>query len=179
MAAAHQGFTELCCRAGSGRWHDRGEHEIGRERLVWRAIMAAGLALGLVVGLFGGPVAAMGPANRSDLAPVEALIKEKRFDEALRALRDYTAANPADADGFSLRKTGRMDESKTAYDRALQLDPEHKGAHEYLGEWYLQMDRPAEAEALLAALTRICGTAGCEERDELAEAIATYRKGKN
>ena len=56
------------------------------------------------------------------------------------------------------------------YQRALRLDPAHLGAHEYLGELYLQRGEPEQARAQLAELELLC-PAGCEERSELADAI--------
>ena len=101
------------------------------------------------------------------------------------AARDYAAAElhlaaarariPGDPDvhsllGFCARKLGRFDESYAHYQRALRLDPQHLGAHEYLGELYLQRGELEQARAQLAELVRLC-PAGCEERSELAEAI--------
>jgi hypothetical protein len=60
----------------------------------------------------------------------------------------------------------------------LQLDPKHKGAHEYIGEAYLMDKKPAEAEKHLASLEQICGNKTCEEYVDLAAAIAKYKAGK-
>jgi hypothetical protein len=48
------------------------------------------------------------------------------------------------------------------YRAALQLEPKHRGAHEYIGETYLLTGNKAKAREHLAALERICGTK-CEE----------------
>jgi tetratricopeptide (TPR) repeat protein len=61
------------------------------------------------------------------------------------------------------------------YRRALRLDPQHKGAHEYIGEAYLMDHKPTEAEKHLAELARLCGNQSCEEYVDLAEAIKTYK----
>jgi hypothetical protein len=58
---------------------------------------------------------------------------------------------------------------------ALQLDPKHKGAHEYIGEAYLMDKKPAEAEKHLASLEKICGNKTCEEYADLAKSLADYR----
>lgn len=79
--------------------------------------------------------------------------------------------------GFALRHAGRRGESRGAYDRALGLDPAHRGAHEYLGELLLGEGDLAGAERLLAALDALCPQ-GCEERADLAEAIAAFRAGR-
>lgn len=73
--------------------------------------------------------------------------------------------------GLCARKQGRLDESFTFYQEALRLDPDHRGAREYLGELHLQRDELALARAQLAELERLCPQ-GCEEREELADAIA-------
>ena len=75
--------------------------------------------------------------------------------------------------GLWARKLGRFDKSHAHYQRALRLDPTHLGAREYLGELYLLRGDPDLARAQLAELERLC-PAGCEERSELAEAIAAH-----
>jgi DNA-binding SARP family transcriptional activator len=53
------------------------------------------------------------------------------------------------------------------------LDPRHKGAHEYIGEAYLQANQPDKAREHLSALKAICGER-CEEYQDLAKALAAY-----
>ncbi len=60
------------------------------------------------------------------------------------------------------------------YQRALQLDPRHRGAHEYMGEAYLIVNNLAKAQEHLAALQRIC-LIPCEEYEDLKKAVADYR----
>src|SRR5256885_11035645 len=61
------------------------------------------------------------------------------------------------------------------YSRALQLDPRHRGAHEYLGEAYLMIGNLAKAEEHLGALRRIC-LLPCAEYGDLEKKLAEYRK---
>ncbi len=75
--------------------------------------------------------------------------------------------------GFSARKLGRYDDSMMYYTKALDINPKHKGALEYMGELYLTLEQPEKAKALLARLEKIC-TFGCEEKRELQEAIAKW-----
>ena len=72
--------------------------------------------------------------------------------------------------GFALRKTGDFKTSLTYYVKALELQPDHKAAHEYLGELYIQTGDTAKAKEQLAILTQLC-PAGCEEREDLEKAI--------
>ena len=119
----------------------------------------------------------------SPLAEVRDQIEDGRYEAALAELQELEAENPRDADvhnllGYTYRKMERYDESYEHYQTALEIDPEHKGALEYLGELYLQTGRLAEAEATLERLSDACGFFGCEEEDELEEAIAAYKGQK-
>ncbi|MFY8042684.1 MAG: hypothetical protein ACOVOD_07130, partial [Rhodoferax sp.] len=81
---------------------------------------------------------------------------------------------------YSYRKQDKPDLPKAFehYKIALQLNPKHKGAHEYIGEAYLMDRQPILAEQHLAELEKICGNRQCEEYQDLAQAIAAYRKSK-
>ena len=88
--------------------------------------------------------------------------------------------------GFAYRKLGDYDRALEFYDKALRLNPHNRGALEYLGEAYLELDRLKDAEAILDRLDeecrRLAERAGeppdCQEREDLEEAIAVYRAGK-
>lgn len=102
-------------------------------------------------------------------------VKNSQWERAVVMLQPYLRANPRDADGhnllgFSLRKLGRYAESEAAYDRALAIDPDHLGAHEYRGELMLVIGRRDKASFHLQALERLCGTQ-CEEYLDLRRAI--------
>lgn len=75
-----------------------------------------------------------------------------RFEEVVAA--DPTNANAWNMLGYSRRMTGGLDEAFTAYWKALEIDPQHAGAHEYLGEAYLQKGKLKEARAELAFLEK-------------------------
>ena len=75
--------------------------------------------------------------------------------------------------GFSYRKSGNLDEAAKHYDKALGLDPKHKGALEYQGELFLMLGDKGAAEENLEKLDKICWL-GCEELDELRTAIRKF-----
>jgi Flp pilus assembly protein TadD len=115
-----------------------------------------------------------------DLTSVRASIKAKDFKAALAELNGMIDRNVQHADvynllGFSLRKTGDYTKALTFYKKALDFDANHKGAHEYLGELYVETGQLAKARDHLATLERLCPQ-GCEERDDLAMAIAAQPK---
>ena len=68
-----------------------------------------------------------------------------------------------------------MELAFTHYRRALQLNPRHRGAHEYIGEAYLMTNDLPKAEQHLGALQEIC-LIPCEEYEDLKKAIADYRR---
>lgn len=79
---------------------------------------------------------------------------------------------------YSYRKQNKPDLAKAFehYKIALKLNPQHKGAHEYIGEAYLMDRKPDMAEQHLASLEKICGNRQCEEYQDLAKSLAAYRK---
>ena len=93
---------------------------------------------------------------------------------------DTPAAKNADAYnlmGYATRKSGDATGSLQYYNQALAIDAKHLGAHEYVGEAYLMLDRPAEAEQHLARLDSLC-VFGCAEHRMLKAAVANYKAGK-
>jgi tetratricopeptide (TPR) repeat protein len=149
--------------------------------------LALGLAGGVGVAMPGGgsePPRQDWPATSKAAKPKEykdalALIKEDKCAEALPLLEAALAKSPKDADiynniGFCNRKLGKYPESFEAYRQALALDPNHKGAREYIGELFLLLDKLPDAEEQLRQLTVLCPR-GCTERDTLAKAIEDYK----
>ncbi|MDI1272743.1 tetratricopeptide repeat protein [Polaromonas sp.] len=105
-------------------------------------------------------------------------IDAKNWTQAVSSFSKVVAQNPKNADawnylGYSNRWLGKYDEAFAAYNKALTLDPKHKGALEYSGIAYLKTGQKAQAEAQLARLQAIC--ASCEETADLAKAIATAK----
>lgn len=115
-----------------------------------------------------------------DYAAGKAAIDAKDWDTAIRrlssaALRDTRNADIQNYLGYAYRHTGRLDVAFKHYQRALQLNPRHRGAHEYIGEAYLMVNDLARAEEHLTALQAIC-LIPCEEYDDLKQAVAAYRQ---
>jgi Flp pilus assembly protein TadD len=97
----------------------------------------------------------------------------KRLSSA--ALRDTRNADIQNYLGYAYRHAGRLDLAFKHYERALQLNPRHRGAHEYVGEAYLIVNDLAKAQDHLGALEKIC-LIPCEEYEDLKKAIAAYRQ---
>lgn len=127
------------------------------------------------------PAAAIAPARSwPALAPAAGdaaylaaagLINQGRYAEALQSLREAARVFGPHPDiltyeGFANRKLGNHATALEFYALALKLQPQHRGATEYLGEYYVEIGDLARANAQLAKLEAICKF-GCEEAYEL------------
>ncbi len=106
-------------------------------------------------------------------------VKAANYEKAIKRLSKVVAAKPGNADawnyiGFSHRKLKKFDQAMSAYQKALAIDPDHRGANEYLGELYLQTGDLAKAKERLTKLDDIC-TFGCKEFDDLKAAVKAYK----
>ena len=114
-----------------------------------------------------------------DLASVRAKIKAKDFKGALAELTPmlttHQHADVYNLMGFSLRKTGDYKQAYTFYRKALDFNPEHKGALEYLGELYVETGQVEKARENVVLLKKLC-PGGCEELEDLEQAIAAAPK---
>ena len=115
-------------------------------------------------------------SDAPDLASVRAKIKAQDYKAAIEELTPMLTSNQhADVYnlmGFSLRKTGDYKQAYTFYRKALDFDPEHKGALEYLGELYVETGQIDKAKENEARLKTLCPT-GCEELADLQKAIGS------
>ena len=143
-------------------------------------------AVGLVLQMAGGTLAGFPlvaqavdtPTTKEapDLTAVRAKIKAKEFKAAIADLNGFIDKGVQHADvynllGFSLRKSGDLKTAYTFYKKALDFDPEHKGALEYLGELYVQTGELAKAREHVVLLKKLCPQ-GCEELEDLEKALA-------
>jgi tetratricopeptide (TPR) repeat protein len=120
------------------------------------------------------------PSADPDFAAGKAAFQAKDWTAAIAAfsaaaLRDTRNADIQNYLGYAYRKTGQLELAFKHYERALQLDPRHRGAHEYIGEAYLMVNDLPKAEEHLAALKKICFLP-CEQYRDLRKAIAEYRQ---
>ncbi len=111
-------------------------------------------------------------------------IYNKKYDKSLKLLKKLTKredlgtrrADIYNLLGFSYRKleNPELDKSFAAYMMALEIDPEHAGAHEYLGELYLMRDQKNQAMRILSKLENLVGK-NAEEYKDLLQAIENYQ----
>ena len=97
---------------------------------------------------------------------------EKLYLKALNKFKKAYSKNKENADilnylGFTLRKTGSLEEAEVFYLKGLEIDAGHLGINEYLGELYVQTNRIELAKQRLGVLNGC----NCEEYEELKELI--------
>ena len=141
------------------------------------AILVLSTGLGLAPAFSPTPAHAvdnMSSTDAPDLTSVRAKIKAKDYVAALAELRklaeDVQHADVYNLLGFTLRKSGDFKTSLTYYTKAIEMQPEHKAAREYLGELYVETGNMEKAKEQLAVLVKLCPD-GCEEREDLQKAI--------
>lgn len=118
-----------------------------------------------------------------DYAEGKRAADRKDWATAVRLYESAEKRNPDHADlqnslGYAYRNLKQYDLAFKHYKRAIEIDPRHRGAHEYIGEAYLMMGDLASAEKHLAALRQIC-LLPCEELTDLERAVTEYRSKKS
>jgi tetratricopeptide (TPR) repeat protein len=104
---------------------------------------------------------------------------KKRYAKAQKLLLKSNKEKPLQADtlnylGFTTRKLGDYENGEKYYLLGLEIDPNHKGINEYLGELYVATNRMDLAKERLKVLE----TCNCEEYNELKEIIEGTKKSK-
>ena len=103
----------------------------------------------------------------------------KRYEKAQALLIKSNKKKPLQADtlnylGFTTRKLGDFENGEKYYLLGLEIDPNHKGINEYLGELYVATNRLDLAKERLKVLE----SCNCEEYTELKEIIEGTKKSK-
>ena len=151
-------------------------------RMTARALAIAFLVLGS-----GGRALADGdrtikpdPAQDTAYTTAVQAIEAGRFAEAIPLLEGVVARDARNADaynwlGYAVRRTGDPPRAIPIYQKALDIDPKHRGAHEYVGEAYLLLGDVDKARQHLARLNALC-LLPCSEYRDLKKAIETFEK---
>ena len=98
----------------------------------------------------------------------------KRYKKAQKILLELDKKKPLQADtlnylGFTTRKLGDFEGGEKQYLLGLQVNPNHVGINEYLGELYVQTNRIDKANERLEVLK----SCNCKEYGELELIIKT------
>jgi len=104
---------------------------------------------------------------------------QKRYAKAQKLLLKSNEIKPLQADtlnylGFTTRKLGDYKKGEEFYLQGLQIEPNHNGINEYLGELYIATNRMEMAKERLEILK----SCNCEEYEELREIFDGTKKSK-
>ena len=104
---------------------------------------------------------------------------QKRYAKAQKLLLKSNKKKPLQADtlnylGFTTRKLGDYEKGEEFYLQGLQIEPDHNGINEYLGELYIATNRMDLAKGRLNVL-KDCN---CKEYSQLKEIIEGTKKSK-
>ena len=149
------------------------------KRLVPALLAALAIAAPLAVRAEASPDMTNGiAAAKLDYERARKALDKLDWKAAIASLEAAAQKDPGDAEfqnllGFAHRNLGNMDLAFKHYFRALELNPKHKGAHEYIGRAYLMVDKPEKAVEHLRLLEKACWDT-CRERDSLKKAIDEY-----
>ena len=115
-----------------------------------------------------------------DFAAGKLALSKGQWASAIEALKLASLRDPRNADienyvGYAYRRIGLPKLAFAHFQRAIELNPRHRGAHQHLGETYLSVGELGKAEAQLTSLEEIC-LLPCEEYGDLKRAIAMYKE---
>jgi tetratricopeptide (TPR) repeat protein len=144
------------------------------------ALLTAGMLLAVLGEAAADPPRASVPEVKEDPKYVEGVqaVKRRDYPAAIRCFEDVVARDDRNANaynwlGYSIRQSGDATRSIPVYEKALAIDPKHKGAHEYIGEAFLVLGNLAKAKEHLAILDKLCFLP-CEEYSDLKKAVREY-----
>ena len=104
---------------------------------------------------------------------------KKRYAKAQKLLLKSNSKKPNQADtlnylGFTTRKLGDYENGEKYYLQGLEIEPNHIGINEYLGELYVATNRLDLAKERL----KILENCKCKEYNQLKEVIECTKKSK-
>ncbi len=117
--------------------------------------------------------------NVAKLKAAAALIQGENFPTAMRLLLQVVRSEPDNSDGwtllgYTLRRTGNRKDAREAYDRALELRPDHIYARQYLGEMMLIEGDVKGAEEQRRVIAAECPR-GCEPLKVMDQRLEEFR----
>ena len=146
------------------------------------ALLTAGMLLAMLGEAAADPPRASVPEVKEDPKYVEGVqaVKRRDYPAAIRCFEDVVARDDRNANaynwlGYSIRQSGDATRAIPVYEKALAIDPKHKGVHEYIGEAFLVLGNLAKAKEHLAILDRLCFLP-CAEYSDLKKAVGEYER---
>jgi tetratricopeptide (TPR) repeat protein len=100
------------------------------------------------------------------------------YPRAIALLENVVKRDGQNADAYNwlayaTRQSGEVTKAIPLYEKALGIDPKHRGAHEYIGEAYLILGDLPRAKQHLARLDSLCFFP-CSQYRDLKKAVQAY-----
>ena len=152
----------------------------GRDKMKKITIQSS-FAVLILVSVFSVALAAGGGGKeKSKYAPIIELLDDEQYQKAIDTSKKMLLKSPDNPDlfnyiAYSHRNLGQFADAFVYYFKALEIDPGHRGANEYLGELYLQTGQLAKAQERLQVLDKECFFP-CGAYRDLKKAIKAYQK---
>jgi len=150
--------------------------------LILSLLMAGLPAAARAAGGGGGDGSSRTPTKPEDPQYTAAVtaIKAGEYPKAIPLLEGVVSRDSKNADAYNwlayaTRKNGNPAAAVPIYEKALAIDPQHRGAHEYIGETYLMLDDLPKAKEHLRILDKLCFLP-CSEYRDLKKAVQAYEK---
>ena len=126
----------------------------------------------------GGGSGTLGKPEDPQYSAAVKAIKANQYAKAIPLLEGVVSRDGNNADAYNwlayaIRKNGDPAAALPLYQKALAIDPKHRGAHEYIGEAYLALDNLPKAKEHLARLDKLC-LFSCSEYRDLKKAVEAY-----
>lgn len=117
-------------------------------------------------------------AEDAEYTAADKAIKAEDYPTAIRLLQGVVTRDGKNADAYNwlayaTRKNGDAAAAIPIYEKALVINPRHRGAHEYIGEAYLVLGNLPKAKQHLKTLDGLCFFS-CEEYRDLKKAVEVY-----
>ena len=118
-------------------------------------------------------------AEDPDWAQAKSALQARQYEQAVPLLQKVVAKDASNADafnylGYTHARADKPQEALAYYNKALDINPKHRGANAYLGELHLKLGDLPAAEERLKTLDGVCFF-GCAEYDILKAALAEYK----
>lgn len=144
------------------------------------ALLAAGTPNASMAAETPGSSSSPSGAEDPDYSAAAKAIKSGSYASAIPLLEGVVKRDDSNADGhnllaYAIRKNGDPAKAIPIYQKALAIDPKHRGAHEYIGEAYLMLDDLGKAKEHLKALDKLCFLP-CSEYRDLKKDVEAYEK---
>lgn len=119
--------------------------------------------------------------SNQDIHHIQDKIHDQQYNDAIYDLKQALKKDNRNADlynllGYTHRKLKKYELAESYYKQALKLNPDHKGAMEYMGELYVETGRLDEAKHLLGRLEESC-LFSCNEYKQLESYIKQKKQG--